>query len=305
MDTMRAVFDTSGRWLRGNLHMHTTRSDGVLPPEEAIGLYRAAGYDFLALTDHWKQSETVEQDGFLQLAGCEFDTGDMRDYPVYHIVGVGMERTVSLERPSAHTPQRIIDAVREAGGAAILAHPAWSLTNPDEVPALRGLSAAEVYNTFSGIPWSNARPESSLYFDLWANRGLFLPCTAADDCHWYTGEQTRSYMMANAPALTAKDVRAAILAGNFYASQGPRFENIWLDGEAMLVRCAPVQTIVFYSSSVYCADRLTQDKAGTPVTEGRYKIKETDRFVRVALIDAEGRYAWGPPIAVNRPETQT
>jgi hypothetical protein len=39
-------------YLRGNLHAHTTFSDGVLPPQSLIAEYEALGYDFLAITDH-------------------------------------------------------------------------------------------------------------------------------------------------------------------------------------------------------------------------------------------------------------
>ncbi|HXG15714.1 MAG TPA: PHP domain-containing protein [Calidithermus sp.] len=38
--------------LRGNLHAHTTFSDGVLPPGRLVAEYEALGYDFLAITDH-------------------------------------------------------------------------------------------------------------------------------------------------------------------------------------------------------------------------------------------------------------
>ncbi len=38
--------------LKGNLHTHTTFSDGLLPVEEAVGRYRELGYDFVAVTDH-------------------------------------------------------------------------------------------------------------------------------------------------------------------------------------------------------------------------------------------------------------
>ena len=41
-------------WLRGNLHAHTTLSDGQLPPEAVIAAYEQAGYDFLAISDHDK-----------------------------------------------------------------------------------------------------------------------------------------------------------------------------------------------------------------------------------------------------------
>jgi len=39
-------------WLRGNLHAHTTYSDGVKKPAELVAAYEALGYDFLAITDH-------------------------------------------------------------------------------------------------------------------------------------------------------------------------------------------------------------------------------------------------------------
>lgn len=38
--------------LRGNLHAHTTFSDGVLAPHRLIEAYERLGYDFLAVTDH-------------------------------------------------------------------------------------------------------------------------------------------------------------------------------------------------------------------------------------------------------------
>lgn len=295
---MRTVFDTNGHWYQGNLHMHTTRSDGRLTPEEAIRVYRGAGYDFIALTDHWKQSEPLEEAGFLQLSGCEFDTGDQNDllrHPVFHIVGVGMERPVTLACAHDYPPQVLIDAIRKAGGVAILAHPAWSLTDPALVLPLTGFSAAEIFNTFSGLPWSNARPESSLYFDLWANRGLFMPCTAADDSHRYGGEQTRSFMLVNAPSLSAEAIRAAVRAGNFYASQGPRFQNIVYNEETVEVTCSAVKYVVFYSNTLYCADRVTAAEDDGEVTVARYAVKSSDRYVRVELIDADGRHAWSSP----------
>ena len=39
--------------LKVNLHMHTTLSDGSKTPEEAAEIYKKAGYDVVAITDHW------------------------------------------------------------------------------------------------------------------------------------------------------------------------------------------------------------------------------------------------------------
>jgi len=46
--------------LRGNLHAHTTFSDGVRSPAALVGEYEARGYDFLAITDHEDHENWVE-----------------------------------------------------------------------------------------------------------------------------------------------------------------------------------------------------------------------------------------------------
>ena len=51
---------------KGNLHSHTTNSDGRLAPAAAVADYRAHGYQFLCLTEH---------DLFTDLSG-EFDGED-------------------------------------------------------------------------------------------------------------------------------------------------------------------------------------------------------------------------------------
>ncbi|MBR0506466.1 MAG: hypothetical protein IJJ84_13775, partial [Kiritimatiellae bacterium] len=46
------------RWYKGNMHCHTYWSDGRAFPDQAIREYRDAGYDFCAVTDHNRISET-------------------------------------------------------------------------------------------------------------------------------------------------------------------------------------------------------------------------------------------------------
>lgn len=294
MKTMGELFHAGGNWYKGNLHMHTQRSDGHLSPAEAIGAYRRAGYDFIALTDHWIQSETKEEDGFLLLGGCEWDTGDMVGSPIFHLVGVGMETEVRLKRSPSLPPQKIIDAINDAGGLAVLAHPAWSVTNPSDCLGLKGLCGAEIYNSVSGLPWNGERADSSLYFDVWASQGKYFRCMAADDSHFYRGEQTRSFLMVQAETLSADGIKAAIRSGSFYASQGPRFRSVRINSDTVEVSCSPVESIVFESNTVWCPDRVVTGGAD----RASYRIKPTDRYVRVMLIDKEGRKAWSSPVSL-------
>ncbi len=283
--------------------MHTTRSDGVLEPEEAIKLYKEAGYDFLALTDHRKPSEVRQEKDFLLLPGVEWDTGDNQTAPVFHIIGIGMTKPciVAYEEGVFPDPQKLIDAVREAGGLAILAHPAWSVMDPADIEKLSGLAGAEIYNSVSTLPMNGRRADSSLYFDLWASEGRAIPCMAADDSHRYQGEETRSWIMVNAAALSAEAICQAIAEKNFYATQGPRFRQITFDPETgeVTVRCSEdVRNVVFYSNAVWSDGRVEQPENGVAT----YVISPLDRYLRVELIDGEGKMAWSSPVLFEKQE---
>lgn len=48
------IFNTRNNWYKGNLHTHTNLSDALVSPGKCIEIYKNAGYDFLAITDHRK-----------------------------------------------------------------------------------------------------------------------------------------------------------------------------------------------------------------------------------------------------------
>ena len=54
MDTL--PFGKPGHWYRGNLHTHSTNSDGLKSPRDVCAHYRRRGYHFISLTDHFLAS---------------------------------------------------------------------------------------------------------------------------------------------------------------------------------------------------------------------------------------------------------
>lgn len=288
--------EEKGVWLRGNLHMHTQRSDGKLSFEDAIARYEHAGYDFIAVTDHWVvSSRDTTPGGMLLLSGCEYHVGERVRDGIYHIVGVGMERAPALARSQPGlNAQTIIDAIREAGGLAILAHPAWSLNSADEAAKLTGLSGTEIYNTTSGFPL-NVRPYSGLFVDRLASLGVLLPCMAADDAHGYAGDDCRSYLMVHARERSHEAVMEALRTGAFYATQGPRVQMSVEDGRAV-VRCSPAASVAFYSDAVWNPHRVT---LGEGVTEACCPIQPGETFMRAEVTDSEGRTAYTSPIRLR------
>ena len=69
------AFTGEGKMLRGNLHCHTTRSDGGITPEQAIRYFYEHGYDFLTLTDHciYNYTDFVPELPITVIPGMEFD----------------------------------------------------------------------------------------------------------------------------------------------------------------------------------------------------------------------------------------
>jgi len=210
-------------WYKGNLHSHTKISDGRYEPADTLKLYRDHGYDFIALTDHYKYGVggVDEATGILVLPGVEYDTGSHPSEGIYHIICVCANSEPVVDRTNGKPDvQTIVNAVKDAGGVAILAHPAWSFNDPKDVEQIKGIDATEIYNTVSGKPW-NIRPYSGLFVDRMAADGFDLGIVAADDVHFYNGDQCRSYVLVNAKENTRESLREALLCGNFVATQGP------------------------------------------------------------------------------------
>lgn len=271
---------------RVNLHMHTTFSDGKLSPAEAVQRYREAGYDAVALTDHWFFGNESELEDFIVLSGAEYNIGgsDARN-GVFHIVGVGMNHAPSVTKHM--TAQEVIDRIHDAGGIAILAHPAWSLNSPEMILSLCGVDATEIYNTVSGVHYSR-RADSSLIVDMLAGEGRIYPLLASDDAHYYDGtDECVSWIMAEATDNTKEALLRAIRKKQFYATQGPEI-HLFKDGDGYTVRCSPGREIAFFSNGVW-SHRVFE---GENLTEAHYVPLPHEHFLRAEVTDAKGLRAW-------------
>ncbi len=287
------IDNNKDKWYKVGLHIHTTISDGRVSVEEAARIYKEAGFDAIAITDHWKFHGEDEIDGLKIISGCEYNLGASdTSLDVMHIVGIGMESDPELTR--ADSRQKVIDTIIEKGGMAILAHPAWSLNTPEEAMELKGFSAVEIYNTVSNVNQSS-RPYSGYFVDLLANKGVIYPLVATDDTHYYNGEdETKSFICVKAESGSAEDILEAIKKGDFYASQGPQL-LVRREGDKIIAHCSECIMIDFLSNSAWGADRITR---GENLTYAEYRIKDHDKWVRVEVHDKDGNYAWSNTIKV-------
>lgn len=287
-------------WYKGNIHTHTKRSDGRLSPEEVIDIYADGGYDFLVLTDHWRQSPDNESDRLLTIPGIELDHSPNVLDGIFHIVGVGMDKEIDISKRGIGA-QEMIDEIRRSGGAAILAHPAWSLNTSEMILPLENICALEIYNSVSDKP-HNVRPDSSLISDMLSSRGRLIPVVSTDDSHFYDGDQCKSFIYLKTDILDRRHIVAALERGDFYASQGPRFSyEFSADKKSLKVKCTDALEVAFFSDAVWSADRVFSEAKGNalPINEAEYRFKSNETFLRFEITDFEGRKAWSSPISLS------
>jgi len=107
--------------LGGNLHMHTTDSDGHASHQELAHIAGAAGLDFIIVTDH--NVHRSDLDGWygstLLLVGEEVHDPQRRPQSS-HTLCFNIREDVAKH---AGDPQLLLHAVTEQGGFAFLAHP--------------------------------------------------------------------------------------------------------------------------------------------------------------------------------------
>ena len=207
--TWTSPFSLPGYWFKGNLHCHTTQSDGLASPEEAVRWYYERGYDFLAITDHW-----------VLTPGCPTPAGAGRR--VHHHyrhraprrglphAGAGVVGTPA--ESLADAPSEVAAVVRASGGLAFIAHPYWTGQSSAEVGAIAGIAGVEVFNAvcekMDGLGYAR------VHWDDLLSQGRRLTGLSVDDTHWKHDSHGTGYVMVRAAALTEADILAAIAAGH-------------------------------------------------------------------------------------------
>ncbi len=309
-----SAFNVSGNWYKGNLHTHTTISDGTLAPADLVKLYRDMKYDFLAITDHriYGIHEDLSSRELLLLPGVELDVRAPDDEAFcHHIVGLGLpganrfEHGHQFQYPADMTVHEIIQELREGGNLCIYAHPAWSHVRHEVLDALDGLFGLEIYN--HGCEVESLCGYSDNWYDrqLWQKRNLF--CLATDDSHQRAlakpGSDTSpdfggGFVRVKAPELTAEAIHDALAAGYFYASQGPEINDFRIEGDEIVIESSPCRTIGFQTDSYWGAAK--NDFTSAALTQARFKLRGRESYVRAICIDQNGRHAWSQPIWLDR-----
>ncbi|MCQ2078863.1 MAG: PHP domain-containing protein [archaeon] len=157
--------------MKADLHVHTCYSnDGVSTPEQVIEACVAGGIDIVAVTDHneFKAYFDIKDNdrGIIVVPAEEVSSKEG------HIVALGIDRHIERDM----SIQETIDAIHEAGGYAIAAHPYrwWSGLGPKNT----------INHEFDGTEAMNARSIPSANRKSYRlARKLGRPMSAGSDAH--------------------------------------------------------------------------------------------------------------------------
>jgi hypothetical protein len=294
-----------GEWLRCALHAHTTASDGELAPDLLARHYERAGYDVLAITDHWRCTETPSSEGLLVIPSAELNCllPDERDG---HVLAFGID-----EEPMefARTRPDLAAAaawVGQHGGVAYLAHPYWTGALASELELPEGVAGLEVYN--AGCELEVARGLSSVHWDEVLETGRLCFGIAADDSHHPGFDSDLAWVWTRVSERSQPAVLDALVSGCFYSSTGPMIYDACADDCAVEVRCSPCRSVTLCTgrergSAVnagrlgyrYGAEIVSYERDGA-ITEARLQRPRGSPYGRVEVVDLQGRKAWTNPL---------
>jgi len=304
------AFLKEGKFLKGMLHCHSTRSDGKLSPAEVLRAYREKGYDFISLTDHkiYNFENFAPETGITLIPGMEYDNtlevGNGKRY--LHTVCLGPEKEqgngfsqderltgAALETPAPY--QSFLDEAHEKKNLTFFCHPQWSSTSAKHILAQKGNFAMEICNYSSTV--GNDMDSDAAFWDEVLGAGVPIYGVAVDDSHSLK-DLGGAWVMVNGEN-SVDGILSALEKGEFYSSTGPEIYDFYVEGNRVVVKCSPCAKIRLHSDK---HPNKIRRQGETPLTEGEFEMKEgvmAYSFVRVSVVDEQGRIAWTNPIFLD------
>ncbi len=300
------AFGGNEKMLKGGLHCHTKRSDGAGDPADVIRLHYENGYDFLALTDHrfYNYENFAPEVPMTIIPGMEYDGTFQhgKGFRCFHTVCIGPakedgngydqdQRLDSAKITCQEEYQPYLDDIHAHGNLTIHCHPEWSSTPARYFDKLQGNFAMEIWN--SGCAMSCHMDRDAAYWDELLGQGIKIYGVATDDGHGMHNH-CNGWVRVNAENKISS-ILEALKEGKFYSSCGPEIYDFYVDGDTAYIDCSEVE-VVRLESDMHptvmkkSADGMTHAEISMKSWAGPY------RYVRMTIIDKNGKYAWTNPI---------
>ena len=294
-------------WAKGNIHTHTTNSDGDSPPETVVKWYKDHGYQFLAITDHGTVTDpapldTDPNDGFVLITGEELGVKYARK-PIH---GNGLGLAATLQSPITRaTPARslndLVQLIRDAGGIPQVNHPnfGWSfghrellqVKSPYLMEIANGHPSVHNHGNIKFLPVEQT-------WDILLSNGETVYATATDDAHTFkrfdpkAANPGRGWVVTRVKSLEPKEILSALANGRFYASTGVELADYSFDGKTFAVSVVPKKDQTYLIRFVGKWGAVLQETPGVSALYCVTGPAERNSYIRCKVIADDGTVAW-------------
>lgn len=298
MPLLDPAFTAPGRFWKGNIHTHSNLSDGVRTPESVCATYREAGYDFLALTDHFMakygfpivDTRPFRAPGFTTILGAELHAPATSLGETWHILAVGLPLDFAPPQ-QCETGAALAVRALAAGAFVAIPHPGWYALTVEDAATLPGAHAVEVYNHTSQL--RTERGDGVYLANQLLAGGRRIGLIAVDDAHFACMDAFGGWLMVKAEANDPEALLDALKAGRYYATQGPLIHDITWDTEEVEVTCTPAASVMVLGRGSRAAQAMAPGQTRVRLP---YVALKAGGFARIVVADATGRRAWSNPV---------
>ena len=126
--------------------------------------------------------------------------------------------------------------------------------------------------------------------------GRRILADATDDAHAVSWDAFGGFIMVEAPALTHEDITSAILAGQYYSSEGPEIRDWRVEDGVAYLLCGPCRRLTLVFDGRVGAGVTRVAREGEFVEEIAFRLTGQERYIRGECQDWQGRRAWTNPI---------
>ena len=293
-------FNLPGTWYRGNIHCHSTNSDGLLSPEAVASAYRARGYDFIAITDHFLQrfdfpitdTTPLRDEGFTTLPAAEMHAMGLQSGIQWDLLAIGLPTDFAPVSPD-ETDVELVARAQASGAFVAIPHPAWNgVVHADGLRIIEHVDAIEIHN--EGHTLDSDRGSGWYLADSLATAGHRFSTFAADDAHFKSDRFDRfgGWIQVRARSLDPSSLLAALKAGHYYSSTGAEIRKVEITASEIVVETEPAVGIMLGG-----AGTVRQYVRGTDLTKAIFQRSMFESgFFRVIVVRADGRKAWSSPV---------
>lgn len=279
----------AGPWLRGNLHTHTTASDGAQPIQKVVADYAALGYDFLSISDH-DIFTSAEDYAKLDAHGLVLIPGNEVSRNGVHLLHVAADRLIE---PHADR-QKVIDEINTSPGFAVINHPNW-LVDFNHCPfelldQWQGYLGIEIYNGTIGR--LDGSPYATDKWDRLLVQGRRVWGFAHDDSHLPGADIGLGWNMVGTTDRSPAGILEALRRGCFYGSTGVAINKIEVNGNRIRVETADADRIIAYQ-------QVGREFANVETGALEVEVPAKARYVRFECLGRGGRAAWTQPFFIT------